>query len=117
MLAALVGLPLFFALVAYAIPSNRLRPWILPVGGLAHVGLMVRAQLGTIPAEFDGWLGLDAPGRLVLGVISVLFLSCSIYAPGYLRVRSERPNRLFCAGMLGFLGMMTLIILSQRFGL
>jgi hydrogenase-4 component F len=81
------------------------------------MALMVRAQLGDIPAEFDGWLGLDSPGRLVLGVISVLFVSCSVYAPGYLKVRAERPNRLFCAGMLGFLGMMTLIIESQRFGL
>jgi hydrogenase-4 component F len=70
-----------------------------------------------IPPAFDGWLGLDALGRVVLAVISALFLVCSIYAPGYLGVRAERSNRLFCASMLAFLGMMTLIIESQRFGL
>ncbi|MFO0945137.1 MAG: hypothetical protein U1D30_04205 [Planctomycetota bacterium] len=47
----------------------------------------------------------------------MLFFFCSIYAPGYLRLRPERPNQILCASMLFSLSMMTVIILSHHMGL
>src|SRR5437868_2135307 len=47
----------------------------------------------------DGWLRLDALGKLVLGFLAVLFFLCSLYVPGYLALRGDRPNRVFCANL------------------
>jgi hydrogenase-4 component F len=62
-------------------------------------------------------LGLDPPGALVLLVVSGLFLCCSFYAVGYLNYRQERPNRVFVACLLAFLGFASLVALSQNLGL
>jgi hydrogenase-4 component F len=47
----------------------------------------------------------------------VLFLICMLYAPGYLALRGDRSNRVFCANLLVALSMMTLMILTQHLGL
>ena len=56
-------------------------------------------------------------GKVVLGFLSVLFFLCSLYAPGYLALRADRPNRIFCANLFAVLAMMTLVMLSHHLGL
>jgi hydrogenase-4 component F len=117
MLPALVALPLLLAALALALPGERRRPWLVPVGGVLHSALVL-AVLARPPAPgAGGWLVLDPLGRLVLGLTSLLFLLCSIYAPGYLALRPDRPNRVFCSSLLVFLAMMTLITVSHHLGL
>jgi hydrogenase-4 component F len=65
----------------------------------------------------DGWLRLDPLGKVVLGFLGVLFFLSSLYAPGYLALRPDRPNRVFCANLLVVLAMMTLVTLSHHLGL
>lgn len=118
MAESLILAPLLGALVALVVPSNRWRPWILPVAGLVFAVLTVLALGSTQPVEaFDKWLVLDPVGKVVLGVVAVVFLACSFYAPGYLALRQERPNRVLCACLLLSLAMMTLVILSHHLGL
>ncbi len=64
-----------------------------------------------------GWLLLDPLGKLILGFLSVLFFLCSLYAPGYLALRADRPNRVFCANFFVVQAMMTLVALSHHLGL
>jgi len=117
MAIALVLVPLLFASIAFAVPSGRWRPWLLPVGAAAHLALTVAAvQAGEVSA-LDGWLRIDPLSRLLLPLLSVLFFVCSLYAPGYLARRPERKNRVFCTALFGFLAMMTLITLSHHLGL
>lgn len=121
MVYLLILFPLVIAAVAFAFPSNRWRPWFVPVGAVGHLGLV----LGVVfrPADevgvsgLGGWLILDALGKCVLGFLSVLFFLCSLYAPGYLALRADRPNRVFCANLLVVLAMMTLVTLSHHLGL
>jgi len=113
----LIGVPLLLALAATLVPSNRWRPWLVPLGGLAHLILVSLALAGAPVSALDGWLVLDALSKLVLGFISVLFMLCALYAPAYLALRSDRPNRLFCACLLIMLAMMTLVTLSHHLGL
>ncbi len=117
----LIAFPLVMAAVTFAVPSNRWRPWLLPVGALGHLGLvgLVLAQPGGAPAVsgLGGWLLLDVLGKVVLGFISVIFFLCSLYAPSYLAIRSDRPNRIFCANLLAVLALMTLVVLSHHLGL
>lgn len=113
----LVLVPLVFAVVAVAVPSGRWRPWLVPLGGLVHLVLVAFAFAGGPVTAFGGWLVLDSLSKLVLGFISLLFFLCALYAPGYLSIRPERPNRIFCACLLAMLAMMTLVTLSHHLGL
>jgi hydrogenase-4 component F len=121
MIYLLILFPLVMAAVAFAVPSNRWRPWLLPLGGLGHLVLVLGAIgslfSGPVAPEMGGWLALDALGKIVLGLVSVLFFLCSLYAPGYLALRSDRPNRVFCANLFVSLAMMTLVTLSHHLGL
>src|SRR4051812_11269739 len=108
LLALILACPLL-GLVAFLMPSDEARPWMLPVGGVVHGVLTVLAlQLDVAPA-FDGYLALDALGKVVLGFSGLLFSLCSFYGPGYLAQRKERPNRIFIACVLCFFGAMSLI--------
>lgn len=111
--------PLGMAGATFALPSNRWRPWLLPVGALGHLGLVAAAIFapGDPLSELQSWLLLDALGKVILGFIVVLFFLCSLYAPGYLALRSDKPNRVFCANLFVVQGMMALVILSHHLGL
>src|SRR5438552_16495225 len=121
MIYSLILFPLGMAAVTFALPSTRWRRCLLPVGAL---GQLVLAMVAVFqPGDGDprwglgGWLLLDPLGKVVLGFLSVLCFLCSLYAPGYLALRADRPNRVFCANLLAALAMMTLVTLSHHLGL
>src|SRR5437867_4447312 len=117
----LIACPLAMAALAFAVPSNRWRPWLLPLGAAGHLALV----LWSIAASADGaevsglwgWLLLDALGKVVLGFLAVLFFLCSLYAPGYLALRGDRDNRILCTNLLASLSMMSLVTLAHHLGL
>ncbi len=109
--------PLLMAVCAAAIPSNRLRPWLLPVAAIGHLLMTVAVLVWPHLAVSAAWLVLDPPARIVLLTISTLFLLCAPYTVGYLRYREERPNRVFCACLLTVLGVMSLVAWSHHLGL
>jgi len=113
----LIIVPLIFAVLALAAPSNRWRPLLVPAGGVAHFILTGFALTGGPVTALQGWLVLDPLGKIVLGLVSVLFVVCAFYAPAYLALRPDRQNRVFCTCLLGMLGMMTLVVLSHHLGL
>jgi hydrogenase-4 component F len=121
MVYMLILFPLGMAAATFAMPSNRWRPWLLPVGALGHLGLVMLAIFypgeGDAVSGLSGWLLLDALGKLILGFLSVLFFLCSLYAPGYLALRADKPNRVFCANLFASLAMMTMVSLSHHLGL
>jgi hydrogenase-4 component F len=123
----LILFPLAMATASYAVPSNRWRRWLLPLGGLGYLGLALTA-LGARALSPDqapaltvtglgGWLLLDALGSIVLGLLAALFFVCSLYAPSYLALRADRANRVFCTVLFVSLAMMTLVTLSHHLGL
>ena len=113
----LVATPLCFALAAFATPSERVRPWLLPLAGATQLGVVTLELSGHGGSLGAPWLSLDPLGRLVTAYLALLFFVCAAYAPGYLALRAERPNRIFCAVMLVFFGMMNLIAGAQHLGL
>ena len=117
MTLALILVPLGAAAFAFVIPSDRVRPLVLPAAALTHLLLTGVALAGLVPVAHGAWLQLDSLGGVTLGLVSVLFAICALYAPGYLRVRIDRPNRILCACLLVFLSAASLLILSQHLGL
>jgi hydrogenase-4 component F len=112
-----VALPLLMAVVVFYTPSKRWRPRLLAATAAVHFGVTVAILAGVTTEPAGSWLRLDAPGRLLLGVISLLVLACAVYSVGYLRYRVERANRRFCACMLAALGTMSLVAYAQHLGL
>jgi hydrogenase-4 component F len=117
LLPALFLLPLALGLLALATPSQRVRPWLIPIGASLHAALTIVVLVRPPPPAFNGWLVLDPLGRLVLAFLSLLYLLCAFYTPTYLGQRPQQRNRFFCAALLGFLGMMSLVVMSHHLGL
>jgi hydrogenase-4 component F len=70
------------------------------------------------PAVAAGaWLGFDPLARAVLPVVSVLFLVCAWYGVTYLKLRGERPNRVFVAALLAVLGLLSAGHQARHLGL
>jgi hydrogenase-4 component F len=116
-LLVLVLVPLLFALGAYLLPSGRLRPWLLALGGLVHLSLVLYTLKVAEPLAHGAWLGLDPIGRLVLLVVSLLFCCCAIYGVGYLRFRLQWGNRVFISCLFVFLAAMSLATEARHLGL
>ncbi len=112
LLLGLIALPLVAALVAALTPSARLRPLVVAVTAVLHLAGTLAVRSGD--AVLGGWFAADALGRLVLVVVSVLFTLCALYGVGYLRLRKERSNLVFCVCLLTFLSMTTAITVAQH---
>jgi hydrogenase-4 component F len=103
----LILVPLAGALLAILWSNDRTRPWLLPAVSLLHTALVFWLFIHP-PAVSPGiWLGFDPLARAVLPAVSLLFLVCAAYAVPYLRIRSERPNRVFVALLLVILGLLS----------
>jgi len=113
----LIGVPIAFGLVAFALPSERWRPLLLPLGGAAQLAMVALVLSRGGVAGMDGWLGLDPLSEIILGLVSLLFFVAALYAPGYLRLRRTHSNRIFCTALFAFLAMMTLVCESHHLGL
>jgi len=113
----LIIVPLVGAALAVAWPNNRTRPWLLPVVGFVHVGLTFWLFLDPPAVAPNAWLGFDPLARAVLPAVSLLFLVCGAYGVSYLKVRSERPNRVFVALLLVVLGMLSAGHQARHLGL
>jgi hydrogenase-4 component F len=114
---ALILIPILMGGLAAAVPSNRWRPWLLPLTALIHSALSLVAISRPELSGSGQWLVLDPPGKLILLVVSALFLACSFYSVGYLKHRMERSNRVFVACLLVFLGVMSLVTWAHHLGL
>jgi len=117
----LIVFPLLMGVVTLVAPSDRWRPWLLPLGAAVHLGLALWAIFPPADAPaisgLEGWLLLDALGKVFLGFLAILFFLLSLYAPGYLALRSDRPNHVICANLFASLAMMMLVTLSHHLGL
>jgi hydrogenase-4 component F len=131
MILALLLLPALAGIVALFLRLDTLRRALLILVAVAHTSLTAATWVLQPSAALDGWLRLDALGRLFLSITSGLFLAAAVYSAGYLR-REQRgaradfeegllfanaPEATFTACLLLFLAAMTLVTVSHRFGL
>lgn len=113
----LILLPLVMAVVTFFTPSRIWRPRLVAATAAAHALLTAGVLVAPRRPGAGAWLALQPPGRLLLGLISALFLACAFYSVGYLRYRVERANRRFSACLLGALAAMSLVACAQHLGL
>ena len=113
----LILLPIVGAVAASLWPSDRTRPWLLPAVGGVHVGLCFWLLVSPPIVTPDDWMGFDPLARAVLPGVSLLFFVCAMYAVPYLRIREDRPNRVFVAMLLTVLGLMSAGHQARHLGL
>jgi hydrogenase-4 component F len=113
----LIIVPLAGAALAAVWPGDRTRPWLLPVFGLAHAVLAFWLFFNPPVLAPGDWFGFDPLARAVLPAVSLLFLACAAYGVSYLRIRSERPNRVFVALLLAILGLLSAGHQARHLGL
>jgi hydrogenase-4 component F len=114
---ALIGIPLAMAGVAFVWPAERTRPWLLPFTGAAHVVLALWLLMEPPAHPARTWFEFDPLARAVVPMVSILFFGCAWYCVTYLRLRSERTNRVFVTALLALLGLLSLAIQAQSVGL
>ncbi len=133
-LPALAGLLAFFSPPASrvgALAKPGLRRGLLLAVSLAHAALVVACWIRPPRPVLGGWLAIDAPGLLFLSITSGLFLMVSLHLVGYLGHEADHratdveegflfnnaPEAIFIGCLLLFLAAMTLVTVSQHFGL
>ena len=131
MILALLLVPALAGTVVFFLRRPGPRRTILVAAAIAHAVLTATTWWTSPDAAFGGWLALDALGRVFLTVTTILFLAVAVYAVGYLghEPPGERhdfaegflfdnaPEATFTACLLLFLAAMTLVTMSQAFGL
>lgn len=103
----LIAIPLIGAAVAFFWRGDRTRPLLLPVTGVLHTVLSLWLLVSPPQVAPGAWFGFDPIARAVLPAVSILFLACAVYGVSYLRIRTERPNRVFVASLLATLGLLS----------
>lgn len=131
MILALVLIPALAGLSAFLIRTDMPRRVLLLVAALAHAALTAVVCYAGPQGSPEDWLRLDELGVLFLPLTSGLFLAAAWYGIGYLAQEihgpqrdieegalfSNEPEAIFIGCLLFFLSSMTLVILSQHFGL
>jgi uncharacterized membrane protein YdbT with pleckstrin-like domain len=62
----LIFFPLLMAGLALVIPSNTLRPWLLPITAIVHLTATITAILHPEWGSHSVWLVLDPVGMIIL---------------------------------------------------
>ncbi len=131
MILWLLLVPVVSGLVAFAPTVAPLRRILLVTAATLHAGIVLAAWVRPPAPMWHGMLALDAAGHLFLTITSLLFLVVALYAAGYLgrEARGKRedfkeeflfsnaPEAVFVGCLLLFLAAMTVVTLSQHFGL
>jgi hydrogenase-4 component F len=131
MILILILIPTLAGLTVFRVRSSVARHGLLVGTAIAHAGLTGAAWIHRPSSWPASWLALDATGLLFLSITSVLFFAVTVYAVGYLRTEAGREiadekegflftnaqEAVFIGCLLLFLAAMTLVTVSQRFGL
>jgi hydrogenase-4 component F len=116
MLSFLILMPVLGALAMLLPVRTSFRLWFLCGVSFLHASVTASFWRQLPASEWQGYLVLDPLGLILLSVISLLFLSVSVFMIGYFQ-HEHRGNRIFTACLLSLLSMMTLVSVSYHMGL
>jgi hydrogenase-4 component F len=115
-LLALILAPALAAALAYFLPGGA-RGVLLVGTAVVHLALVGSLWIAPGDQALGGWIAEDPLGRVILTLVSALFLAIAHYAVGYLRLENPRGGRAFASCMLAFLAAASVVTLSHHFAL
>jgi len=113
---ALIFVPLAGAALAALWRGNATRILLLPGVGVVHAALSLWGFVDPPAVAPGAWVAFDPLARAILPMVSLLFVVCGAYAVPYLRMRPERPNRVFVAALLAVLGLLSAGLEARHLG-
>jgi hydrogenase-4 component F len=131
MIVALVLVPFIAGILAFMIRPHALRRGLMVLTALGHLGLTALVWVLRPGSVFGGWLFIDPLGIVFLGITSLLFCAAAFYAVRYLKregalaqdgeegdfLFNNAPEAVFTGCLLIFMASMSLVIMSQHFGI
>ena len=120
MIAGLILIPILAGIGCLFLGNSRQLRTILIAAALLHLILTALCWIFPPAGFWQGWLALDAAGKLFLTIASVLFAGSSFYLLEYFQREANDPHEnesVFIACLLFFLGTMTLVTVSQHFSM
>jgi hydrogenase-4 component F len=116
LLLALILVPALAAALAYALVAAR-RTTLLLGTALLHTALVALLWIAPGDRAIGGWLAEDALGRIILTLVSLLFLAVAHYSAEYVREVAPRGGRAFVSCLLAFLAAASVVALSHQIAL
>jgi hydrogenase-4 component F len=126
----LILIPILGGAAAFSIKSDLPRRLLLIAIGLAHLALTLSTWFRTTESLLGGWIALDPLGRIFLTVTSIVFTASAVYLWGNLRDQGatqlvdvelgafqNNSEAVFTGCLMWLLSSMTLVTMSQHFGL
>lgn len=123
-------IPAVAGLIAFFLNSDKSRRALLVFTAIAHTSLTIYSWLNKPEPLFYDWLVLDNTGLLFLSITSVIFLAVAFYCAGYLSREKAKhldfeeniffknaSEAVFTGFLLLFLSTMSLVTISNNFGL
>lgn len=131
MILALLLIPAVAGIIAFFLSRAAANRTLLVAGAVLHLALTAYCWHFDAAPLARGWFAVDPLGLLFLSITSVLFLLASIYRIGLKQDEASvkkrdfeegffftsAPEATFCGCMLLFLAAMTLVCVSQQFGI
>ena len=133
MIWALLLTPTLAGLLAFVLRPNGPRRGLIVLAAAAHAALVAACWIERPERVVNGWMAIDGASLLFLSITSVLFLTASLYAVGYLAREAKEgqhhddayddlpfanfPEAAFAGCLLLFLATMTLVAVSRHLGL
>lgn len=131
MILAMILIPAVAGVAVFFTKRPFVSRTVLVATAALHLALVAASFLSLPPPVLNAWLSLDSLGLIFLGITSVLFLLASLYrisikvqnagkesrdfVDGFLF--KSAPEATFCGSMLIFLSSMTLVCVSNQFGI
>lgn len=112
-----IAVILFLILVSLILKDDKKRPYTILAGGIFNIFYAVYIFLNTKNFPFPEYINFDSLGKLIYLTYSLLFLSLSVYASVYLKIRSDRGNKIFIISMLINLLSAQIACMAQDFGI
>lgn len=131
MILAMILIPAVAGVAVFFTKRPFVSRTVLVAAAAFHLALVAASFLSLPPPALNAWLSLDSVGLIFLGITSILFLLASIYRIGINVQNVAKENRdfvdgflfksapeaTFCGSMLIFLSSMTLVCVSNQFGI
>lgn len=115
-LMVFAGVILLLIVICLLVKNDNKRPVILLLGGVFNIIYAIYVFLNGATTFFPSYILFDSLGKIIYLSYSILFFSLSMYASGYLKIRSDRGNKLFIISMFINLLSAQIACMAQDFG-
>lgn len=108
---------LFLIFLTLMLKNWKIRPLILLFAGIFNIIYVFYIFSNDVSSPLSGYLMFDSLGKIIYLGYSLLFLSLSVYAFDYLKLKPDRGNKIFIISMIANIITIQTACMSQDLGI